>query len=106
MPAGRRALSREDLFTVVFDQSMTDTAQFADVLLPVTQWAEEEGTMTNLEGRVIRRRRLCQQVISSASFSSVSLPTCGGKRSWTAEPSLRSRMGGNRCLHFLQTAGR
>ena len=30
----------------------------ADVVLPVAQWAEEEGTMTNLEGRVIRRRRL------------------------------------------------
>jgi assimilatory nitrate reductase catalytic subunit len=28
------------------------------VVLPVTQWAEEEGTMTSLEGRVIRRRRL------------------------------------------------
>jgi assimilatory nitrate reductase catalytic subunit len=27
------------------------------VVLPVTQWAEEDGTMTNLEGRVIRRRR-------------------------------------------------
>jgi assimilatory nitrate reductase catalytic subunit len=25
-------------------------------VLPVTQWAEEDGTMTNLEGRVIRRR--------------------------------------------------
>jgi assimilatory nitrate reductase catalytic subunit len=29
----------------------------ADVVLPVLQWAEEEGTMTNLEGRVLRRRR-------------------------------------------------
>src|SRR5690606_9262717 len=29
----------------------------ADVVLPVTQWAEEDGTMTNLEGRVIRRRK-------------------------------------------------
>jgi assimilatory nitrate reductase catalytic subunit len=26
-------------------------------VLPTAQWAEEEGTMTNLEGRVIRRRR-------------------------------------------------
>jgi assimilatory nitrate reductase catalytic subunit len=29
----------------------------ADVVLPVAQWAEEEGTMTNLEGRIILRRR-------------------------------------------------
>jgi len=35
----------------------SETAELADVVLPTTQWAEEEGTMTNLEGRVIRRRR-------------------------------------------------
>jgi assimilatory nitrate reductase catalytic subunit len=29
----------------------------ADVVLPAAQWAEEEGTMTNLEGRIILRRR-------------------------------------------------
>ena len=28
--------------------------RIADVVLPVAQWAEEEGTMTNLEGRVLR----------------------------------------------------
>jgi assimilatory nitrate reductase catalytic subunit len=28
----------------------------ADVVLPVAQWAEEDGTMTNLEGRVLLRR--------------------------------------------------
>lgn len=27
-------------------------------MLPVAQWAEEEGTLTNLEGRVLRRHRL------------------------------------------------
>ena len=32
----------------------------ADVVLPAAMWAEEEGTMTNLEGRVIRRRRAKQ----------------------------------------------
>ena len=44
-------------FLVVCDFFFSETAQFADVVLPVTQWAEEEGTMTSLEGRVIRRRR-------------------------------------------------
>ncbi len=44
-------------FLVVADPFLNETAQLADVILPVTQWAEEEGTMTNLEGRVIRRRR-------------------------------------------------
>ncbi|MFC7340393.1 molybdopterin oxidoreductase family protein [Saccharopolyspora griseoalba] len=43
---------------VVADFVPSETAELADVVLPVTQWAEEEGTMTNLEGRVLRRRRL------------------------------------------------
>ncbi|WFE42374.1 molybdopterin oxidoreductase family protein [Micromonospora sp. WMMD998] len=41
---------------VVADFLRSETAELADVVLPVTQWAEEDGTMTNLEGRVLRRR--------------------------------------------------
>ncbi|MFC7026029.1 molybdopterin oxidoreductase family protein [Promicromonospora thailandica] len=41
---------------VVCDFVPSETAGLAHVVLPVTQWAEEEGTMTSLEGRVIRRR--------------------------------------------------
>lgn len=48
-------LNRTD-FLVVSDIFPSETAQLADVILPTAQWAEEEGTMTNLEGRVIRRR--------------------------------------------------
>ncbi len=44
-------------FLVVSDFFLSETAQLADVVLPAAQWAEEEGTMTNLEGRVILRRR-------------------------------------------------
>jgi anaerobic selenocysteine-containing dehydrogenase len=33
-------LKREDLFTIVFDQVMTDTALFADVILPATTFLE------------------------------------------------------------------
>ena len=43
---------------VSFDFVMSETAQLAEVVLPVTQWAEEDGTMTNLEGRIIRRKSL------------------------------------------------
>jgi assimilatory nitrate reductase catalytic subunit len=43
-------------FLAVCDLFLSETAERADVVLPVTQWAEEEGTMTNLEGRVILRR--------------------------------------------------
>ncbi len=42
---------------VVADLVMSETAAMADVVLPVTQWAEETGTMTNLEGRVILRQQ-------------------------------------------------
>jgi assimilatory nitrate reductase catalytic subunit len=42
---------------VVADMFLSETASRADVVLPVAQWAEEDGTMTNLEGRVIRRRK-------------------------------------------------
>jgi len=42
---------------VVCDFVPSETAQLADYILPVTQWAEEEGTMTGLEGRVLRRRQ-------------------------------------------------
>lgn len=36
-----RGLRREDLFTVVHDQVMTDTALFADLLLPATTFLEQ-----------------------------------------------------------------
>lgn len=49
------ALRRLD-FLVVADFFLSETAAEADLVLPVLQWAEEEGTMTNLEGRILRRR--------------------------------------------------
>ncbi|PRX96256.1 molybdopterin oxidoreductase family protein [Allonocardiopsis opalescens] len=42
---------------VVADFVESETAALADVVLPVAQWAEEDGTLTNLEGRVLSRRR-------------------------------------------------
>lgn len=45
---------------VVCDLVPCETALLADVILPVTQWAEESGTMTNLEGRILRRRQAVQ----------------------------------------------
>ena len=44
-------------FLMVADLFLSETAQLADVVLPVAQWAEETGTMTNLEGRVLLRQR-------------------------------------------------
>jgi anaerobic selenocysteine-containing dehydrogenase len=39
-----RGLQRDDLFTVVFDQVFTDTAQYADVVLPATTFLEHYDT--------------------------------------------------------------
>lgn len=36
----RRGLAREDLFTIVFDQVLTDTARYADLVLPATTFLE------------------------------------------------------------------
>lgn len=36
----RRGLEREDLFTIVFDQVLTDTARYADLVLPATTFLE------------------------------------------------------------------
>jgi assimilatory nitrate reductase catalytic subunit len=44
-------------FLMVADFFLSETAAVADVVLPAAQWAEEDGTTTNVEGRVVRRRR-------------------------------------------------
>ena len=44
-------------FLMVSDIFLSESAQRADVVFPTTQWAEEAGTMTNLEGRVLLRKQ-------------------------------------------------
>ena len=58
-PNARRVESRlrELDFLAVSDFFRSETAEMADVVFPAAQWAEESGTTTNLEGRVILRRR-------------------------------------------------
>ncbi len=57
-PDGNRVEERlqELEFMVVQDIFLTETAQFADVVLPATTWAERGGTVTNTDRRVQRMR--------------------------------------------------
>ncbi|MGH2502414.1 MAG: molybdopterin oxidoreductase family protein [Ktedonobacterales bacterium] len=48
-----KALRGLDLF-VVCDFFLSETAELADIVLPGSTWAEDEGTSTTLEGRVIK----------------------------------------------------
>jgi len=43
----RDLLSRDELFLVVQDGFLTETAQYADVVLPAAMWGEKQGTFTN-----------------------------------------------------------
>ncbi|MDQ6423361.1 nitrate reductase [Paenibacillus sp. LHD-117] len=45
-------------FLVVADMFVSETGRMADLLLPVTAYLENEGTMTNLEGRVLLREAM------------------------------------------------
>lgn len=48
----RRILSQQDLFVVVQDAFLTETAQLADVVLPAAIWGEKLGTFTNADRTV------------------------------------------------------
>ena len=91
-PNGRRVAERLqslDLL-VVCDIVPSETVLLADVVLPVTQWAEEEGTMTSLEGRVLRRRKAVRPPDGVRSELWVWAQLAARLRSagtWSTEPS-------------------
>jgi assimilatory nitrate reductase catalytic subunit len=72
---------------VVCDAFENETAEAAHAILPIAQWAEEEGTMTNLEGRVILRQR-------------VQSPPPGVKTDIEILCALARRLGVERGFHF------
>ncbi|WHX41625.1 formate dehydrogenase subunit alpha [Mesobacillus sp. AQ2] len=49
-------------FLVVNDFFLSETAELADVVLPATTWAEDEGTTTNTEGRIIHIRKVVDPI--------------------------------------------
>ena len=55
----RKALSQLD-FLVVQDIFLTETAEFADVILPATSYLEKDGTYTNTDRRVQLGRKVLE----------------------------------------------
>ncbi|MBI3449169.1 MAG: molybdopterin-dependent oxidoreductase [Acidobacteria bacterium] len=53
----RAGLSREDLFTVVFDQVLTDTARYADVILPAPSFLERHEVSRGYGSMVLQESR-------------------------------------------------
>ncbi len=54
--AVRQALSKAELVVLQETYADTETAPYADVLLPAAGWGEKEGTVTNSERRISRVR--------------------------------------------------
>ena len=77
----RGALEEAELI-VAFDHYLTDSSGAADVVFPVEGFAEVEGTVTNIEGRVQKVNRL--------------IPGPGQTRAaWSVLDDLARRMGGD-----------
>jgi anaerobic selenocysteine-containing dehydrogenase len=52
LPRIRKILAKPELFLVVQDLYLTETAQVADVVLPAATWGEKTGTFTNVNRTV------------------------------------------------------
>ena len=52
LPRMRKILGNRNLFVVVQDAFMTETAEFADVVLPTALWGEKTGCFTNVDRTV------------------------------------------------------
>jgi assimilatory nitrate reductase catalytic subunit len=75
----QRALQNLDPM-VVIDFFMSETAELADVVLPGSVWCEDEGTTTNIEGRVVRIKKAAD-------------PPGEARRDWDIMQDLARRMG-------------
>jgi len=86
----RAALKNLD-FMVCADIYLSESAEFADVVLPSVTWAEDEGTVTNLEGRIIKINKAQEPVGES-------------KPDWMIELELAERLGRGQYFRHLKSA--
>lgn len=85
----QQALQRLDPL-VVIDFFLSETAELADVVLPGSVWCEDEGTTTNLEGRVVK--------INQAAD-----PPGEGRRDWEIMCELARRLGRGQYFPYTST---
>ncbi|HKD75870.1 MAG TPA: molybdopterin-dependent oxidoreductase, partial [Ktedonobacterales bacterium] len=81
-----KALRGLDLF-VVTDFFLSETADLADIVLPGNVWAEDEGTTTSLEGRVIKYNQAVE-------------PPGEARRDWEIVCDLARRLGKGKYFEF------
>lgn len=74
-------------FNVCIDFFMSESARHADVVLPGTTWAEDEGTTTNGEGRVIKINKAIN-------------PPGDAKEDWWILQEIARRMGRGKYFQF------
>jgi assimilatory nitrate reductase catalytic subunit len=86
-----RAALKELDFMVVSDFFLSESAEYADVIVPTVTWSEDEGTVTNLEGRIIKINK-AQEPIGEA------------KPDWWIHVQIAERMGKGAHFRHLQTA--
>jgi assimilatory nitrate reductase catalytic subunit len=79
-------------FHVQIDFFLSETAARADVVLPCTTWAEEGGTTTNAEGRVILRHKAAE-------------PPGEARPDWWIVGQIAERLGAGDELAFSSIAG-
>ncbi|NDI36130.1 molybdopterin oxidoreductase family protein [Chengkuizengella sediminis] len=86
----RNAMKNLD-FMVCSDFYLSDSAEFADVVLPTTTWSEDEGTVTNLEGRIIK-------------INQAQKPIGESKTDWEIQVEIAKRYGKGKYFEHLKTA--
>jgi assimilatory nitrate reductase catalytic subunit len=75
----REALGRLEFFGAI-DFFLSETARYADVVLPGSLMEEDEGTTTNVEGRVVHHRQVVR-------------PPAGAREDWRIICDLADRLG-------------
>lgn len=81
-----KALRSLDFFAVI-DFFMSETAELADVVFPGAVWAEDEGTTTTLEGRVVK-------------YNQAVNPPSEARRDWDIMCDVARRLGKGKFFDF------